>query len=88
VQTIFFADIAGFTKWSSSRSPTEVFELLEAIYGTFDELAKKRQVYKVETIGDCYVAVAGLPKPVRRHALVMTRFAQGTLFFRVCFVEI
>ena len=31
--TVFFADLAGFTKWSDARRPTEVFGLLETIYG-------------------------------------------------------
>ena len=35
--TVFFGDIAGFTLWSSSREPTEVFSLLEALYQAFDE---------------------------------------------------
>ncbi|KAL3939182.1 MAG: hypothetical protein SGBAC_006040 [Bacillariaceae sp.] len=61
--TIFFADIVGFTKWSATRTPVEVFQLLEALYGEFDTVANKRRVFKVETIGDCYVAVTGLPKP-------------------------
>ena len=50
--TVLFADIAGFTKWSSSRSPIEVFDLLETIYEAFDKNAKRRGVFKVETIGD------------------------------------
>lgn len=54
--TVLFADIAGFTSWSSDRSPVEVFKLLETIYGHFDRIARKRDVFKVETIGDCYVA--------------------------------
>jgi hypothetical protein len=33
--------------------------LLETIYHEFDAIAKARRVYKVETVGDCYVAVAG-----------------------------
>ena len=37
----------------------QVFTLLEAVYGRFDEIAKKKGVFKVETIGDCYVAAAG-----------------------------
>ena len=49
-----FADIAGFTAWSSVREPAQVFTLLEQIYGSFDALAKRRGVFKVETIGDCY----------------------------------
>jgi Adenylate and Guanylate cyclase catalytic domain len=34
--------------------------LLEILYGAFDAIAKRRKVFKVETIGDCYLAVAGL----------------------------
>jgi Adenylate and Guanylate cyclase catalytic domain len=50
--TVIFADIAGFTAWSSVRQPTQVFHLLETLYGAFDEIAKRRGVFKVETIGD------------------------------------
>ncbi|CAB9517167.1 natriuretic peptide receptor 2 [Seminavis robusta] len=77
--TIMFADLAGFTAWSSSRSPEDVFTLLETLYGAFDEIAKRRRVFKVETIGDCYVAVAGVPKPREDHAVVMCRFANDCL---------
>lgn len=51
--SVCFMDIAGFTKWSSSRTPTDVFALLESAYGAFDAIAEKRKVFKVETIGDC-----------------------------------
>ena len=37
--TIFFGDLAGFTEWSSKRTPVEVFELLEALYGAFDAVS-------------------------------------------------
>lgn len=73
--TVFFADLAGFTAWSSSRSPSQVFTLLEILYGAFDAIAKKRKVFKVETIGDCYVAVTGLPNPAKNHAVIIARFA-------------
>jgi hypothetical protein len=59
--TVMFADIAGFTAWSSVREPVQVFILLEKIYGAFDRIATRRGVFKVETIGDSYVAVCGLP---------------------------
>jgi hypothetical protein len=39
--TIMFADIAGFTAWSSSREPSHVFTLLETLYGAFDRQAKR-----------------------------------------------
>jgi class 3 adenylate cyclase len=52
---VIVADIAGFTAWSSIRDPHQVFTLLESIFQTFDAAAKKFGVFKVETIGDCYV---------------------------------
>lgn len=73
--TVMFADIAGFTAWSSTREPAQVFVLLQALYQAFDILAKKRRVFKVETIGDSYVAVTGLPEPQPNHAVIMTRFS-------------
>ena len=70
-----FADIAGFTAWSSEREPAQVFVLLEALYSEFDALACQLGVFKVETIGDCYVAATGLPEPNKDHAIVLARFA-------------
>ena len=52
--SIIVADIAGFTSWSSKRQPVEVFKLLETLYGHFDRIARRRKVFKVETIGDWY----------------------------------
>ena len=49
--TVVFADIAGFTHWSSRHTPEQVFELLEALFARFDATAKRRGVFKVETIG-------------------------------------
>lgn len=73
--TVMFADIAGFTKWSSGREPANVFLLLETIFDRIDKLAKRLGIFKVETIGDCYMAVCGLPKVRDDHASAMCRFA-------------
>lgn len=75
-KTVLFADIAGFTAWSSAREPSQVFILLENLYGAFDKLSHRHGVFKVETIGDCYVAVTGLPLPNKDHAVVMAKFAR------------
>jgi hypothetical protein len=74
--TVMFADIKGFTEWSASREPTQVFHLLETLYGAFDQLARRYGVFKVETIGDTYVAVVGLPTPRKNHAVIMAKFAK------------
>jgi class 3 adenylate cyclase len=77
--TIIFADIVNFTAWSSVRDPSQVFVLLETVYNAFDDIARKRRVFKVETIGDCYVAVCGLPEPAKDHAVRMARFAKDCM---------
>jgi hypothetical protein len=74
--TVLFADLAGFTAWSSTREPVQVFVLLQKLYQTFDAIASKRRVFKVETIGDSYVAVTGVPEPQRQHAVIMSGFAR------------
>jgi Adenylate and Guanylate cyclase catalytic domain len=73
--TVLFADISGFTAWSSTREPELVFVLLQTVFFGFDTIAKRRNVFKVETIGDCYVAVTGLPEPQSNHATIMARFS-------------
>lgn len=77
--TVLFADVAGFTSWSTSRDPSQVFILLESIYKSFDALAVRHKIFKVETIGDSYVAVAGLPNPQPKHFLLMARFAAACM---------
>jgi len=44
--TIMFADMVGFTAWSSVRDPSQVFTLLETVYHSFDMIAKRRRVFK------------------------------------------
>ena len=64
-------DLAGFTKWSSTREPEQVFELLETLYGEFDKIALRRGVFKVETIGDwCVLFIVGSSR-LRREMLLL-----------------
>jgi class 3 adenylate cyclase len=49
--------------------------LLQSVYQSFDRSARRRNVFKVETIGDSYVAVTGLPEPQQDHAVIMAGFA-------------
>lgn len=53
--------------------------MLETLYAAFDAIAKMRRIFKVETIGDCYVAVSGLPEPRADHAMIMSKFANDIM---------
>lgn len=53
--TLLFADIAGFTKYSSTSDPIVVVNMLRKLFTDFDEKCLERGVYKLYTIGDCYV---------------------------------
>lgn len=73
--TVLFADIVGFTKLSSSLSPTELVELLNQIFSTFDRLVERHGLEKIKTIGDAYLVVGGLPTPRSDHAQAIAELA-------------
>ncbi|GIL70839.1 hypothetical protein Vretifemale_1523 [Volvox reticuliferus] len=58
--TILFCDIIGFTEMCKEVSAMVVMRFLNTLYMKFDELIDIYGVYKVETIGDCYMVAGGL----------------------------
>lgn len=73
--SVLFADIVGFTEFSARTSPKELVKILNLIFSTFDQLAERHGLEKIKTIGDAYMAVAGLPTPRPDHAIAIAEMA-------------
>ncbi|VDH93877.1 Hypothetical predicted protein [Mytilus galloprovincialis] len=78
--TVCFSDMYGFDKLTVDLTPMEIVELLNALYNTVDDILDDFDVYKVETINDCYMVASGLPKRNKdRHAFEIAEFALNML---------
>lgn len=66
--TILFSDMVGFTVLAGKLTPGELVGVLNNLYSTFDRLCDVHNVYKLETVGDAYMVVAGCPEPQDDHA--------------------
>lgn len=77
--SIYFSDIVSFTTLSAKSSPNEIINLLNALYGIFDSCIDSFEVYKVETIGDAYMVVSGVPKKIDNHATEIASMALALL---------
>lgn len=77
--TVMFADIVDFTEMSSDADPTEVVGLLDGLFSDFDDIAESHGIEKIKTIGDAYMAAAGLTIPRPDHAEAIIAFALDLL---------
>uniref|UniRef100_A0ABM5G345 guanylate cyclase n=1 Tax=Pogona vitticeps TaxID=103695 RepID=A0ABM5G345_9SAUR len=77
--TILFSDVVTFTNICAQCEPIQIVLLLNAMYLRFDRLTTVHDVYKVETIGDAYMVVGGVPVPVSTHAERVANFALGMI---------
>ncbi|XP_034001802.1 soluble guanylate cyclase 88E-like [Trematomus bernacchii] len=66
--TILFSDVVKFNEICIHITPMQVVDMLNEIYIVFDTLSEKHNVYKVETIRDAYMVVAGVPNKTTFHA--------------------
>ena len=79
--SVLFADIVGFTKLTSTLDAGTVVGALNSLYSRIDERAKCEGIEKIKTIGDSYMAAAGLfgNEPAEKNAIAIVNFARGML---------
>jgi CheY-like chemotaxis protein len=77
--TIIFADIVDFTPMVARTDPTDLVNLLHELFSSFDALADQHGIEKIKTVGDAYMAVAGVPEPQADHADRALAFSRGMI---------
>jgi adenylate cyclase len=77
--TILFCDLVGFTALSQELSADRTIEFLGRIFSAFDRLAVEHGVEKIKTIGDAYMAAAGVPEPQGDHLVRIVTLAPRML---------
>jgi class 3 adenylate cyclase len=61
--TVVFADLVEFTRQSGRTDPPDMVAVLDQVFTRFDSIAERFGLEKIKTIGDAYMAVAGVPDP-------------------------
>jgi adenylate cyclase len=73
--TVLFSDIVGFTELAAKLGPHETINMLNSLFGKFDELAETFGLEKIKTIGDSYMVVGGVPTRDPLHCQHIADFA-------------
>lgn len=73
--TVLFADIVDFTAFADAAPPERLIELLDRAFEEMDTLAAQHGLEKIKTLGDGYLAVAGVTSPRPDHARAATAMA-------------
>eukprot|EP00002_Diphylleia_rotans_P014685 TRINITY_DN2859_c0_g1_i1.p1 TRINITY_DN2859_c0_g1~~TRINITY_DN2859_c0_g1_i1.p1 ORF type:complete len:205 (-),score=48.09 TRINITY_DN2859_c0_g1_i1:65-679(-) len=73
--SIMFADIVGFTVLSSKLDARSIVSMLNSMFSQVDEVAERKGLEKIKTIGDAYMVAAGLPYPRPDHAKIAVEMA-------------
>ncbi|XP_062600671.1 guanylate cyclase soluble subunit beta-2-like [Saccostrea cucullata] len=77
--TALFCDVVGFIQLVANCKPSDVLEVLNALYRKFDRLTHVHDTFRVESIGDAYFVVSGTPESQTHHAERIANTALGML---------
>ncbi|KAH7952924.1 hypothetical protein HPB49_002637 [Dermacentor silvarum] len=68
--SILFADIVGFTAFSSTCPAAQLVRTLNELFARFDKLSDKFHQLRIKILGDCYYCVSGAPEERPDHAVL------------------
>jgi adenylate cyclase len=77
--SVIFVDLVNFTQMATQMDPDELVHWLNDLFVQYDQICRRHGLEKIKTIGDCYMAVAGIPIPLERHAEKTVAFARDIL---------
>ena len=86
--SVIFADIENFTQWTEKKTPEELISRINEIFSKIDDAANQLKVTKIKTIGDSYMAAAGIPDYDHNHAATIIDFASRILAIAAEFDDI
>lgn len=73
--SVLFADIVNFTEMTNTLGPSNIVKILNDVFARFDHITEQYGIEKIKTIGDNYMAVAGVPNADTNHAVNLANFA-------------
>ena len=73
--SVLFADVVDFTPMSATLSPAQLVELLDDVFSCFDAFVEELGLEKIKTVGDAYMAAAGVPRARADHAHAIAELA-------------
>jgi adenylate cyclase len=73
--SVLFADVVDFTPMSAALSPAQLVELLDEVFSCFDAFVAELSLEKIKTVGDAYMAAAGVPRARQDHAHAIAALA-------------
>ncbi|KAK6744884.1 hypothetical protein RB195_011541 [Necator americanus] len=78
--TVMFSDVPNFQSILPYSKPKDIVQMLNDLFHRFDRLVVMHKVYKVETVGDSYMTVGGIPEQLPEHAEMICHVAIGMLW--------
>eukprot|EP00899_Mesostigma_viride_P028603 jgi/Mesvir1/8928/Mv16075-RA.2 len=77
--SVLYADIVGFTPLSAMLGPLKLVVFLNRLFSDFDIMCDKHSITKINTIGDCYTCMAGVPLPDPDHCMAVVEMGLSML---------